>query len=557
MRSAANGRRGKTTKNRTGASRQGTSPLAALLAAMILGPSLAMLSAPTAVATSTEVVNTELPAASRIAAVTLDEDIWLFGGRYDCSNPATCHRNGIYRYNTSVNDVEWIASLPVGRASMGAASAGQAIYLFGGTSFSTTCTCAAPTNQIMKYEPGKGEAIVLPTRLPTARSGTAVVAAGPVVYIFGGSGAEASTQILKFNPGGNSLQTLPVSIPPRIGATAIYDGHDIFLFGGGGSEIVRFSPANHSVTTLASIPGTSKGLSATYDGSSSVYLFGGLTPSETNGLRQIARYHIPSNEVRVLEVTLPAPARFNTVAAWSGGTGYVIGGDGDYVGYLREIVKFVPPMAGPPQSPTVAPGPGPGEVMLAWQPPLEDTLASPITRYLVYRGTTQGNAALVTSGDCANVTTTGCIDRGLPSGATRYYRVAAMTALGEGENTTFLAATTFRPPDAPVEVTAMPNGTRGVHLTWVPPEREVLRDGGFPILAYTLYRGTASEAPAFIARVENVTSYDDLPCAPAGLYVYQVSASTVAGEGPLSKVARSVGLNVDPQRIPAEACPDP
>lgn len=103
----------------------------------------------------------------------------------------------------------------------------------------------------------------------------------------------------------------------------------------------------------------------------------------------------------------------------------------------------------------------------------------------------------------------------------------------------------------------MPNGTRGVHLSWMPPPTDTMRDGGFPIIAYNLYRGAGLGELTYLATVGNVTVYDDLPCAVTGLYTYHVSASTVVGEGPPSQVARSLGINLDPQRSPNEACAEP
>jgi fibronectin type 3 domain-containing protein len=90
-------------------------------------------------------------------------------------------------------------------------------------------------------------------------------------------------------------------------------------------------------------------------------------------------------------------------------------------------------------------------------------------------------------------------------------------------------AGSFTPP-APAQPPAAPSLTAtadsAVHLTWSAPA-----DGGAPITAYNLYRGTAAGGETLLKSLANVTSYDDAAVGAGGRYYYRVAAVNSVGEG--------------------------
>jgi len=83
------------------------------------------------------------------------------------------------------------------------------------------------------------------------------------------------------------------------------------------------------------------------------------------------------------------------------------------------------------------------------------------------------------------------------------------------------------PPAAPQLISAVKQSPSGALITWLQPD-----NGGSPITAYNIYRGTTSGAEVFLAQVtgESNTKYFD-PAPPAGSVFYYVKAMNVVGEG--------------------------
>jgi len=92
-----------------------------------------------------------------------------------------------------------------------------------------------------------------------------------------------------------------------------------------------------------------------------------------------------------------------------------------------------------------------------------------------------------------------------------------------------LIVTIIESPDAPKNLTATPRNQQ-ILLSWLPPDY----DGGSPIVNYTVYRGTASGAEAYLASIGAVLNYTDLGLTNGQTYFYTVSATNAAGEGPES-----------------------
>jgi PKD repeat protein len=94
---------------------------------------------------------------------------------------------------------------------------------------------------------------------------------------------------------------------------------------------------------------------------------------------------------------------------------------------------------GPPTGLTAAGGDA--QVTLKWTAPSNNGGVN-ITAYRVYRGTTSGGEAQVTTGGCSGLgNVLSCVDTGLTNGQAYYYEVSAVNAIGEGSRSTVASAT--------------------------------------------------------------------------------------------------------------------
>ena len=202
------------------------------------------------------------------------------------------------------------------------------------------------------------------------------------------------------------------------------------------------------------------------------------------------------------------------------------------VGYGQADLTW---MRGAPTSTTTptAPGtptatPGDRRVDLAWPAPASDG-GGVLTSYRVYRGTTSGALTLLATIGTNRTFT----DFEVQNGVTYHYAIVAVNALGEGPASGEESATPIAVPSAPQAFTATP-GNATVALAWVAPAS----DGGFPILSYNVYRGTAPGSPALLANTgaANLTFVDD-EAENGTTYDYRVAAVTSAGEGTATSTA--------------------
>lgn len=175
-------------------------------------------------------------------------------------------------------------------------------------------------------------------------------------------------------------------------------------------------------------------------------------------------------------------------------------------------------------------GPGQGQITLTWSPPSDDG-GSPIQYYNIYRSTTPGNEQLVFVGFWGTTFT----DAGLTSSTTYYYTVTATNAVGEGPWSNEAFATTFGPPTQPQNLSASPGTSVGeVKLTWQAPAS----DGGSPVTAYVVCRGTTPGVHAFCGTLPaNATSFSDGGLLPLTSYYYVVHAVNALGQGAASSEA--------------------
>ena len=180
-----------------------------------------------------------------------------------------------------------------------------------------------------------------------------------------------------------------------------------------------------------------------------------------------------------------------------------------------------------PSSPALSAVAETGAVHLGWSVPAAG--GSPISGYNVYRGTTPGGATLLASLGLQQAYD----DAAVANGTTYYYQVSAVNGQGEGPRSNEVSATPPPPPTVPAApaLTALP-GNGAVHLCWAPAA-----DGGSPITAYRVYRGTASGGAAALADTGTTPGYQDGAVVNGVAYVYQVSARNAVGESARSAEA--------------------
>ena len=192
----------------------------------------------------------------------------------------------------------------------------------------------------------------------------------------------------------------------------------------------------------------------------------------------------------------------------------------------------------PAGAPTLAATAGNGTVVLSWKVP-EATGGHPISGYRVYRRFDGGSwEPIATLG-----TVTGFTDPDVPNGLGVSYRVAALTADGEGPSSNEVTAVPSGPPLAPL-LTGAVAGSAGITLTWADPDAAGADPtGGSPIAAYRIYRGTGAGARTLLATVEDGSlTYTDTSAHAGVGYSYEVSAVNELGESPRSNGVQTVAF---------------
>lgn len=183
------------------------------------------------------------------------------------------------------------------------------------------------------------------------------------------------------------------------------------------------------------------------------------------------------------------------------------------------------PMAVPEPPTGLVATAGNGQVALSWLEPSDDG-GSPITNYTIWRGTSSdGETLLNTIND-----TTDYVDTGLTNGQTYYYMISARNSIGDGPNSTEVSATPATTPSEPLSLQATA-GDGQVTLAWSAPAS----DGGSPITAYRIYRGTTPGGETLLVELGNVLAYTDTGLVNGQNYNYAVKAANSVGEGPQSE----------------------
>ena len=225
------------------------------------------------------------------------------------------------------------------------------------------------------------------------------------------------------------------------------------------------------------------------------------------------------------------------------------------IGAWSDVVSATTP-AGVPGMPVVTAttstdtSPLTDEIRLSW--PAVDTGGSAITEYQVQ---VWSSGAWM---DLATVTTASYNHENLPGMTTRYYRVRAKNAVGDGPwSATATGSTAAGNPGAPV-LHADQNGSSEIRLTWTVPET-----GGSPITNYQIQVSTdgssgwtSPEDSTLIIDGERVLQTTDATAVnyahtgldPAVDRHYRVRAVNANGRGPWSNVAMASTLGGRPGR---------
>ena len=180
---------------------------------------------------------------------------------------------------------------------------------------------------------------------------------------------------------------------------------------------------------------------------------------------------------------------------------------------------------------------GQTQIALFWAAP-SDTGGAAVTGYRIEVSENAGLGWVVLVQNTGSTSTTHS-HTGLAAGTTRHYRVSAINAAGIGPASNVVQATTgASAPDAPTNLTARPNGTSQIDLSWTAPAN----DGGSPIIGYRI-QASSDQEPGWSTLVDNTGSpaslYSHTNLSPASTWRYRVQAINAVDKGPESEEARA------------------
>lgn len=195
-------------------------------------------------------------------------------------------------------------------------------------------------------------------------------------------------------------------------------------------------------------------------------------------------------------------------------------------------------------------GPGAGEITLNWTAPAE-TGGTNLTAYVVYRQAPDGGFDPVAN---VHADVTEFVEVGLAPGTSYAYAVAARNAVGVGNRSDVVEATTYDLPSAPSLDAGTGPGIGNVTLTWSVPAD----DGGLPLIGYRIYR-QVDGGWLEVAKVDaDVTEHVDTGLSANTTFNYTVAAENDAGIGNQSDPASAETLDAPsaPVGVTAGTGPD-
>ncbi len=179
---------------------------------------------------------------------------------------------------------------------------------------------------------------------------------------------------------------------------------------------------------------------------------------------------------------------------------------------------------------------GTNRISLTWTAPSANA-GAPVTGYRIEVSETGG----AWRGLVANTRSaaTAYSHMGLSPGTQRFYRVSAINEAGAGAVSNIASATTdATPPGVPASLTARPQGTDRINLSWSPPAS----DGGSAVTGYRIEAsdGGGVRWQTLVADTRSVrTLHSDIGLQPATTRHYRVSAVNAAGTGEPSGTANA------------------
>ena len=210
---------------------------------------------------------------------------------------------------------------------------------------------------------------------------------------------------------------------------------------------------------------------------------------------------------------------------------------------LRCIGSFSNEVNATPSQTTTVPAapslnsatPSNSQIVLLWTAPSINGGAA-ITGYRVYRGTNSGGETFLadTQGNVFNYTDY----KSVTNGQIYYYKVSAVSKVGEGPLSNELNATPATVPLAPYLTSATP-GNLQIVINWTAPSS----NGGSAITNYKIYRDTTSLGVTLLATVGNVLTYTDT-LYNRQTFFYKVSAVNAMGESSLSNMVSAKAFSV-------------
>ena len=172
---------------------------------------------------------------------------------------------------------------------------------------------------------------------------------------------------------------------------------------------------------------------------------------------------------------------------------------------------------------------GTSQLLLTWTRPSSDG-GSSITGYRIEMSPNGATGWTVVVATTSSTATT-YLHGGLAPGSTRFYRIAAINAVGRGAySTAARGATNAGRPDQPRSLRARADGPRSITLTWQAP----LNDGGARVTGYSIrVRGPQDSRWIVIRRNtgSTATTFAHTGLQPAAAYRYQVAAINSVGTG--------------------------